>query len=205
MTRRRLSWTSREEIERLVSRLSAPIATEEVPRERSAAPATAAPAPAIAPALPTPAAAIAVPLPATASSPGTGIAELAIPELVLSSTSLVDRVRAYCEWALETFDASSAFLSDEHGLMVHGVTADPSYVAALAPLLIALDQVRAMLHADASRGGITVRPAEVLIFAECVTRTGRYCIGLVRSDFLDDSHLALLQGELNRTFEEPHA
>ncbi len=177
MTHPSLSWTSRAEVARLLPLLTAPVGV-------------AAPSP-------PPAALPVAQVAAAAETPP------ALPELTFPSSQLFDRVRLYCEWAQRAFAASSVFLSDEHGLMVHGVSAEPTYVAVMAPLLFAMQQVRTTLGADASRGAVAVRAGEVLNFAETVTRHGRYCVGLLHSDFLGEERLERLQIELARTLEEP--
>ena len=184
-----LSWISRVDAARLVAQLHAPVGSEpdKFPSERAVADVVA--------------------MPAVSSSPPAAVALPAaprpkLPELMLPDGGILERVRAFCEWAEQGYSADSVFLADEHGLMVFGVRASPDYVAVMAPLLSAMERMRSTLNTEASRGAVTLRAGEVLSFAEAETSFGRFCLGLLSGVQLDDNSLIELQEALVKTLQE---
>ncbi|MEZ4224871.1 MAG: hypothetical protein R3B13_28215 [Polyangiaceae bacterium] len=183
-----LSWISRADAARLVAQLHTPVGgvPDKFPNARAVADSIAAPA---ASSPPAPAAPSVAP-------------RVKLPELVLPEGGILERVRAFCEWAQQCYGADSVFLADEHGLMVFGVHASPEYVAVMAPLLSAMERMRSTLNTEASRGAVTLRAGEVLSFAEAETSFGRFCLGLLSGVLLDDNSLIGLQEALVKTLQE---
>lgn len=133
-------------------------------------------------------------------------AEESVPSLRLDAArGTLERVQMLCEWASKSFDASSVFLADEHGLLIHGLRASADDVVMMAPLLAAMQEVTRMGGASATRGAVSLREGEVLHWAEATSSRGRLCIGMVLRERIAESALTCVQAELSKTLEDRNA
>lgn len=191
MTRQAISWIDSNDAKRLVDGLRAPVGTRAMPRVPVPAPRIALPEK-----QPTKAAAQleSIKLPARPTRD--------LSELHHSSSSILTRVEALCDWIDREVSPVSVYLADEHGLLVHGLRARVEYVAVMAPLLGAMRQLNAALGTEASRGSVTVREGEILHWAETTNSLGRFSLGILSNTLINDARLSRMQRELSRALEE---
>ncbi|MBK8257467.1 MAG: hypothetical protein IPK82_32965 [Polyangiaceae bacterium] len=200
-----LSWIDRNEVSALLARVSRPLEKQpEIVRQPPKVIVAAEPPPVPASVRTPPASVASVPSssPAVLKTLGVVAQQVDLPELILPEGSVYDRSRVLCEWIDKSLKATSVFLADENGLLIHGLRADTEYAVVMAPLLATMQQVGSILGGAPSRGAVTVRDSEVLHWAETSTIRGRFCVGVLLSSSLDDRILARLQRELTLALEE---
>ena len=187
MTRQAISWIDSNDAKRLVDGLRAPVGTQ--PR---ATPRVPVPPPRLAPLERRDSQSVKLPARPTRD----------LSELHHTSTSILTRVEALCDWIDREASPVSVYLADEHGLLVHGLRARVEYVAVMAPLLGAMRQLNAALGTEASRGSVTVREGEILHWAETTNSLGRFSLGILSNTLINDARLSRMQRELSRALEE---
>lgn len=211
---RSLSWIDRDKWGSLLSAATQPSASagpSSGAASSSAVTARSATArPSASPPAPRPAAGQRKPPPSVPSVPPVGPPGAAAPAppprksyepfAVAATQSLEERLQGLVTWIEGAVSCRAAFIADDNGLpVVEHVAADPGHVAAASSILMMLASVRTLMRD--SGGWLSLKMSSgVLHVVEVTTRWGRFAIGVVTDDLIEQEFLTALSAAVESAF-----
>ncbi len=126
----------------------------------------------------------------------------ALEELDIAGLELEGRVAALLDWVARFEPVRASFLTDPHGLAVAVRAAEAGQVAISSVLMEALQQASSSRVSDTGRLALSLPEGGVLHLVVSETALGRFGLGVVADDYLQDTLLRRLQRALAKALGE---
>ena len=117
----------------------------------------------------------------------------------LTSVDGHQRVAALLDWIEGALSCNALFVTDANGLSVEVRRARAEHVVVSAPLMRALGQVREATGVLASRMAVATAEHEMLYLVDVECAFGRFGVGILSQQLLEDACLIKIQAALSST------